>query len=43
MQENVRENFVLKHYADLNIKQLENTASSIMDLSNSGDEKKIDN
>ena len=42
MQESVRENFVLKHYADLNIKQLERTASSIMDLSNSGDDKKID-
>ena len=42
LQENVRENFVLKHYGDLNIKQLEKTASSIMDLSNTGDEKKID-
>jgi hypothetical protein len=42
VQENVRENFVLKHYADLNIKELEKTAASIMDLSNTGDEKKID-
>lgn len=38
----MKENFVLKHYADLNIKELEKTAASIMDLSNTGDEKKID-
>jgi hypothetical protein len=38
----VRENFVLKHYADLNIKKLEKTAASIMDLGNTGDENKID-
>ena len=33
---------MLKHYADLNIKQMETTASSVLDLANSGDEKKID-